>query len=142
MKSCFALILAGVTASAVMAGRTSTPRVACVDPFIGTGAVAGGLSGNNYPGATVPFGMVQLCPDTHEAPDWYNASGEYDLGIPLFDQATVNLRSGKKFVVKAKRSNADAHRVREVKLNGKPLKSTKISNVDILAGGELEFSLD
>lgn len=48
-----------------------------VDPFIGTGAVEGGLSGNNYPGATAPFGMVQLSPDTHAAPDWYNASG-YD----------------------------------------------------------------
>lgn len=48
-----------------------------VNPFIGTGAIEGGLSGNNYPGATVPFGMVQLSPDTHEAPDWFNASG-YD----------------------------------------------------------------
>ena len=48
-----------------------------VNPFIGTGAVEGSLSGNNYPGATVPFGMVQLSPDTHQAPDWYNASG-YD----------------------------------------------------------------
>lgn len=48
-----------------------------VDPFIGTGAVEGGVSGNNYPGATAPFGMVQLSPDTHRAPDWYNASG-YD----------------------------------------------------------------
>lgn len=48
-----------------------------VDPFIGTGAIEGGLSGNNYPGATMPFGMVQLSPDTHEAPDWFNASG-YD----------------------------------------------------------------
>ncbi len=48
-----------------------------VDPFIGTGAVAQSLSGNNYPGATVPFGMVQLSPDTREAPDWGQASG-YD----------------------------------------------------------------
>lgn len=48
-----------------------------VNPFIGTGAVEGGLSGNNYPGATVPFGMVQLSPDTREAPDWAQASG-YD----------------------------------------------------------------
>ena len=31
-----------------------------VNPFIGTGAVQSSLSGNNYPGATVPFGMVQL----------------------------------------------------------------------------------
>lgn len=48
-----------------------------VNPFIGTGAVNGGLSGNNYPGATVPFGMVQLSPDTREQPGWAAASG-YD----------------------------------------------------------------
>lgn len=48
-----------------------------VNPFIGTGPVDGGLSGNNYPGATAPFGMIQLSPDTNPVPDWYNASG-YD----------------------------------------------------------------
>lgn len=48
-----------------------------VNPFIGTGAVQSSLSGNNYLGATVPFGMVQLSPDTREAPDWAQASG-YD----------------------------------------------------------------
>lgn len=46
-----------------------------VNPFIGTGALDNSLSGNNYPGATMPFGMVQLSPDTHPEPDWYNASG-------------------------------------------------------------------
>ena len=45
-----------------------------VNPFIGTGAIDGGLSGNNYPGATSPFGMIQLSP---EAPNWGDASG-YD----------------------------------------------------------------
>ena len=30
-----------------------------VDPFIGTGG-----EGHTYPGATVPFGMVQLSPET------------------------------------------------------------------------------
>jgi predicted alpha-1,2-mannosidase len=48
-----------------------------VNPFIGTGAVKGSLSGNNYPGATVPFGMVQLSPDTRDEPEWDVASG-YD----------------------------------------------------------------
>jgi len=48
-----------------------------VNPFIGTGVIEGGLSGNNYPGVTVPFGMVQLSPDTREAPDWAQAAG-YD----------------------------------------------------------------
>ena len=48
-----------------------------VNPFIGTGAIDGGLSGNNYPVATSPFGMIQLSPDTSEAPNWGDASG-YD----------------------------------------------------------------
>ena len=48
-----------------------------VNPFIGTGAIDGGLSGHNYPGATSPFGMIQLSPDTSEAPNWGDASG-YD----------------------------------------------------------------
>ena len=36
------------------------PATAWVDPFIGTGA-----DGHTFPGATVPFGMVQLSPDTY-----------------------------------------------------------------------------
>lgn len=48
-----------------------------VDPFIGTGAVRNSLSGNCYPGATVPFGMIQLSPDTRDIPNWDCAPG-YD----------------------------------------------------------------
>ncbi|MDE7116137.1 MAG: GH92 family glycosyl hydrolase [Muribaculaceae bacterium] len=72
-RAVFSFILAAALASVAFAGNYTR----YVNPFIGTGAIDGGLSGNNYPGATVPFGMVQLSPDTHEAPDWYNASG-YD----------------------------------------------------------------
>src|ERR1700741_346527 len=38
-------------------------RLALVDPFIGTGP-----DGHTFPGATVPFGMVQLSPDTQIRP--------------------------------------------------------------------------
>jgi len=49
-----------------------------VNTFIGTGPVDGNsLSGNNFPGAAVPFGMIQLSPDTKDVPDWNAASG-YD----------------------------------------------------------------
>ncbi|MBI2827536.1 MAG: glycoside hydrolase family 92 protein [Planctomycetia bacterium] len=34
-----------------------------VNPFVGTGGITY-LCGNNFPGATVPFGMVRLSPDT------------------------------------------------------------------------------
>lgn len=48
-----------------------------VNPFIGTGAVENSLSGNCYPGATMPFGMVQLSPNTRQEPSWDCAPG-YD----------------------------------------------------------------
>ena len=40
-----------------------------VNPFIGTGG-----HGHTYPGATLPFGMVQLSPDTR-INDWDGCSG-------------------------------------------------------------------
>ncbi len=42
-----------------------------VDPFIGTGG-----HGHTYPGATIPFGMVQLSPDTR-LEGWDGSSGYY-----------------------------------------------------------------
>lgn len=41
-----------------------------VDPFIGTGA-----HGHTYPGAAMPFGMVQLSPDTRNDNSWDGCSG-------------------------------------------------------------------
>ena len=41
-----------------------------VNPFIGTGG-----HGHTYPGATVPFGMVQLSPDTRIDGSWDGCSG-------------------------------------------------------------------
>src|ERR1700723_3740551 len=42
---------------------TAEDRLALVDPFIGTGP-----DGHTFPGATVPFGMGQLSPDTQIRP--------------------------------------------------------------------------
>lgn len=43
-----------------------------VNPMIGTGGV-----GHTYPGATVPFGMVQLSPDTRVDGSWEGCAGYY-----------------------------------------------------------------
>jgi len=51
-----ALLLVAHTALAATPGEAA---FTAVDPFIGTGG-----EGHTYPGATVPFGMVQLSPDT------------------------------------------------------------------------------
>jgi len=49
--------------SAQTVGSTKRDAYSSVDPFIGTGN-----DGHTFPGATVPFGMVQLSPDTQIRP--------------------------------------------------------------------------
>ncbi|MGF6492918.1 putative alpha-1,2-mannosidase [Luteibacter sp. 621] len=75
--------LQGSLGAALLAGQGTTRALAAlekhgaarepvrqyVDPFIGTGG-----HGHTYPGATTPFGMVQLSPDTYNA-DWDVCSG-------------------------------------------------------------------
>lgn len=56
-------MLASGLASAAPARTAADKAYAWVDPFIGTGG-----EGHTYPGATVPFGMVQLSPDTRMQP--------------------------------------------------------------------------
>lgn len=56
-------MLASGLASAAPAKTAADKAYASVDPLIGTGG-----EGHTYPGATVPFGMVQLSPDTRIQP--------------------------------------------------------------------------
>jgi predicted alpha-1,2-mannosidase len=53
------LIAAAAALSPAHAANGIDAAYAAVDPFIGTGG-----EGHTYPGATVPYGMVQLSPDT------------------------------------------------------------------------------
>lgn len=76
------LFLLVFTSHCVFSQQTSKKITDYVDPFIGTGPVESGLSGNNYPGATVPFGMIQLSPDTRIDADWECAPG-YNYNDPF-----------------------------------------------------------
>ncbi|MGF7229748.1 GH92 family glycosyl hydrolase [Arachidicoccus sp.] len=71
-------LVAGLLALCLGANAQSSPNlIQYINPFIGTGAVdASSLSGSNFPGATTPFGFVQLSPDTQENPD--NPASGYD----------------------------------------------------------------
>jgi putative alpha-1,2-mannosidase len=53
------LLLAFAASPALADDAASARAYAAVDPFIGTGG-----EGHTFPGAVVPFGMVQLSPDT------------------------------------------------------------------------------
>ncbi len=72
---CAALALA--VGAGLATAETKDPA-AFVDPFIGTGGY-----GHTFPGATVPFGMVQLSPDTktaHFGKDSYPWAAGYQYG--------------------------------------------------------------
>ena len=56
-----------------------------VDPFIGTGG-----HGHTYPGATVPFGMVQFSPDTRMN-DWDGCSGYHTSDNTILGFSTTHL---------------------------------------------------
>ena len=60
-------------AFALCAGQDTDP-LKYVNPFIGTDRM-----GHTYPGATVPFGMVQLSPDTDTLP--YEVNGSYNRDV-------------------------------------------------------------
>jgi predicted alpha-1,2-mannosidase len=66
------------TTSLTMAQQVPAKKVTFVNPFIGTSAADSlGLPGCSFPGPTVPFGFVQLSPDTKEEIDAHPCSG-YD----------------------------------------------------------------
>jgi predicted alpha-1,2-mannosidase len=55
----YPLLLAMLLASTPLLAQTPPVPILAVDPMIGTGG-----EGHTFPGATAPFGMVQLSPDT------------------------------------------------------------------------------
>jgi predicted alpha-1,2-mannosidase len=58
MRKNSGLLLCGLILASVLKVSAQTKLIKYVDPFIGTGG-----HGHTFPGATVPFGMVQLSPD-------------------------------------------------------------------------------
>lgn len=69
------------------------------------------------------------------------ASNEYAIGRPFVERATLHLPNGKTFTVSASPLD-DAHPyVGAVTLNGKPLTKSALRHEDIVAGGELAFTM-
>jgi predicted alpha-1,2-mannosidase len=68
-------------------------------------------------------------------------TGEYVIGRPFVDRATLNLPNGKHFRIVAE-GLSDANRyVGRVTLNGQPLERGFIRHAEIMAGGELRFTM-
>ena len=69
------------------------------------------------------------------------ASNEYIIGRPFLAHATLNLPNGKRFSVTADGLDEAHPYVGRVLLNGKPLDRAFLRHEDIMAGGELRFSM-
>jgi predicted alpha-1,2-mannosidase len=69
------------------------------------------------------------------------ASNEYVIGRPFVENATLHLGNGKQFHVIAESLSEKNRYVASVKLNGKPLNRSYLHHEEIMAGGELRFTM-
>jgi predicted alpha-1,2-mannosidase len=82
----FALLSLAVACTAAPASSASGDLTRDVNVFIGTGG-----HGHTYPGATVPFGMVQLSPDTYNHEwDWCSGYHTSDSSIMGFSHTHLS----------------------------------------------------
>ena len=70
MRALYFLLLSFLFSSSHVFAQTKYARY--VNPFIGTGG-----TGHTFPGAVVPFGMMQLSPDTRIDGSWEGCGGYY-----------------------------------------------------------------
>jgi predicted alpha-1,2-mannosidase len=72
-------------------------------------------------------------------------SGDYILGSPLVDKATIQLDSkyaeGRSFTVTAKNNSPENIYIQSATLNGQPLTRSWISHAEITAGGKLVLTM-
>lgn len=69
------------------------------------------------------------------------ADQNYLIGSPLFDEVTINLGNGKKFIIKSKYLTDKNIYIKSAMLNGNALIKSFITHRDILNGGALEFEM-
>ncbi|WP_343583862.1 GH92 family glycosyl hydrolase [Flavobacterium sp.] len=96
---------------------------------------ANGLSGNEDCGqmsAWYVFSSMGLYPMNP-------ASGEYEIGSPIFEKSTLNLPNGKTFVIEAENVSDKNFYIQSATLNGKTFNKTAISHQEMQKGGILHF---
>lgn len=85
MKRQLFLSLLVIAALASCQRQPAVEPATLVDPFIGTGG-----HGHTFPGATVPFGMMQFSPDTRMN-DWDGCSGYHTSDSTILGFSTTHL---------------------------------------------------
>jgi predicted alpha-1,2-mannosidase len=94
-----------------------------------------GLSGNEDCGqmsAWYVFSAMGLYP-------YSPASGDYQIGSPLFDSSTIKISDEISFIIKAENVSDENIYIQSATLNGKEFNRTSISHKEIQQGGTLQF---
>jgi predicted alpha-1,2-mannosidase len=84
--------------------------------------------------AFVVFSMLGFYPVTPGIPI-------YDVGSPIFDKATIQLKNGKSLIIVAHNTSRDNKYVENIRLNGRPLNQVWFRHADIADGGTLELTM-
>lgn len=79
------ILLLFAACSSSLSAQAAKDYTRYVNPFIGTGG-----HGHTFPGATVPFGFVQLSPDTR-MDDWDGSSGYHYSDTQIYGFSHTHL---------------------------------------------------
>jgi predicted alpha-1,2-mannosidase len=94
-----------------------------------------GLSGNEDCGqmsAWYVFSAMGIYP-------YSPASGEYQIGSPLFKKSTIKISEKITFTIKAENVSDEKIYIQSAKLNGKDFNRTTITHKELMQGGTLQF---
>ncbi|MCG9792263.1 GH92 family glycosyl hydrolase [Flavobacterium algicola] len=69
------------------------------------------------------------------------ASGNYEIGSPIFEKSTITLTGGKTFVIEAENVSSTNFYIQSATLNGDAFNQTTLSHKQILDGGVLHFKM-
>ena len=69
------------------------------------------------------------------------ASGEYEIGTPLFPEVRMHLENGKTFTVLAPEVSRENIYIQSVKVNGQPYGRSFITHEQIMSGATVEFEM-
>ena len=98
---------------------------------------AAGLSGNEDVGQMSAWYVLSALGFYPVSP----AGGEYVLGSPLMNQATIQVGDNKTFQMIAVNNSKENKYIQSVKLNGQPYTKSYITHNDIVNGGTIEIEM-
>lgn len=98
-------------------------------------AAPDGLAGNEDCGQMSAWYVMNALGFYNMAP----GQNTYQIGIPIFDKATINLENGKKFIVTSSGNATNSYYLQGMQLNKKPFNKLFLSHENIANGGSWDI---